>query len=248
MGFWAALEFLTVIPSPFRQKAVGEGMERSLSYFPLVGALLGGILLGLDWLLRLVFPLPLVDILLIVALAVLSGGLHLDGFIDTFDGVVLHRPVEERLRVLSDSRIGGFGVVAACCLFLVKFAALLVLPLGLRAPVLVLMPLLSRWGMACQVFAFPYAKESGLGSVFKKGATWPRLAVATVVALAVSLALLRVQGLALMAGLWLLSTGLAYYFHRRLGGLTGDTYGAVNEAAEVMVLLLLPLIAGGYGV
>jgi adenosylcobinamide-GDP ribazoletransferase len=92
------------------------------------------------------------------------------------------------------------------------------------------------------IFAFPYAKSSGMGLPFKQGATWQRLAVATVIALIVAVVLLKWWGLALMAALWLIAFGIAGYFRSRLGGLTGDNYGAINELAEVLVLLLLILI------
>jgi len=107
---------------------------------------------------------------------------------------------------------------------------------------LLLMPTLSRWAMVSVIFTFPYAKRSGMGFAFKQGATWQRLAVTTIIALIVAVVLLKLWGLALMAALWLISFGIASYFNSRLGGLTGDNYGAINELAEVLVLLLLILI------
>jgi adenosylcobinamide-GDP ribazoletransferase len=92
------------------------------------------------------------------------------------------------------------------------------------------------------MFTFPYARRSGMGLPFKLGATWQRLAVATVIALVVAVVLLRWWGLVLMAVLWLIAFGIAGFFRSRLGGLTGDNYGAINEISEVLVLLLIILI------
>ena len=96
--------------------------------------------------------------------------------------------------------------------------------------------------MVSTIFTFPYAKSSGMGLAFKQGASWQRLTIATVIALVVAVVILRVWGLALMAALWLIIFGVASYFRSRLGGLTGDNYGAINELAEVLVLLLTILV------
>jgi adenosylcobinamide-GDP ribazoletransferase len=96
--------------------------------------------------------------------------------------------------------------------------------------------------MVSIIFIYPYAKSSGMGLAFKQGATWQRLTIATTIAFIVAVAVLKLWGLVLMAALWLIVFGIAGYFRSRLGGLTGDNYGAINELAEVLVLLLLILI------
>ena len=96
--------------------------------------------------------------------------------------------------------------------------------------------------MVSIIFTFPYAKRYGMGLAFKQGANWQRLAITTVISLVVAIALLKLWGLVLMAALWLIAFGIASQFRSRLGGLTGDNYGAINELAEVLVLLLLVLI------
>ena len=244
MGFWIALRFLTIIPSPFRGEPSPQKLGRSLGYFPVVGLVVGGILFGIDRGLGLILPFAVVNALLIVVLIILTGALHLDGFIDTCDGMAGDSP-QRRLEIMSDSQVGAFGIVGACLVLLVKYAALLSLPGSLRMAALLLMPTLGRWTMAYAVFAFPCAsKTPGLGQIFKQEATWQKLAIATLVALVAVTVLISWQGIVLMAGLWLLIWGIASYLRSRLGGLTGDTYGAVNELAEILVLILLPLAAG----
>ena len=87
-----------------------------------------------------------------------------------------------------------------------------------------------------------------MGLAFKQGANWQRLTLATVIALIIAVGSLKLWGLALwwglalMAALWLIIFGIASYFRSRLGGLTGDNYGAINEIAEVLALLLIILI------
>jgi adenosylcobinamide-GDP ribazoletransferase len=140
---------------------------------------------------------------------------------------------------MSDTKVGAFGIVGAILLLLLKYASLSSAPI---LPALLLMPTLSRWAMVSIIFTFPYAKRSGMGLAFKQGATWQRLAIATTIALIVAVAVLKLWGLVLMTALWLIAFGIAGYFRSRLGGLTGDNYGAINELAEVLVLLLLILI------
>ncbi|MFQ5924421.1 MAG: adenosylcobinamide-GDP ribazoletransferase [Dehalococcoidia bacterium] len=246
MGFLAALEFLTVIPSPRRREATPREIGRSLVYFPLIGLGLGGALYGLDRLFALFLPTALASVLLVVALILVTGANHLDGFIDTCDGMAGGRSPEQRLEIMRDSRAGGFGVVGACSLLLVKSVSLIFVPGAFRMAALLLMPVLGRWAMVYAVFAYPSARREGIGQTFKEQANWQRMTIATLVALAISVLLMKLLGLALMAGVWLVAIIMAIFLRRRLGGLTGDTYGAINEVIEVLVLILVPLIYGGY--
>jgi len=243
LGVLAALRFLTIIPLPGRRQISPEEVGRSIAYFPVVGAIIGLILALLNWLLGLVLPPALVNVLLVVSLAVISGGLHLDGFVDTCDGMVGGRTVHERWRVMKDSRAGAFGIIGVCCLLLVKYVSLNSVPPLWLTPTLVLMPALSRWAMAYAVFAYPYAKPSGLGKVFKREANLSGFLVATVITLAIAVMPAQLSGLIIMFSIWIIVTAVAFCLKARFGGLTGDTYGAINEVAEVLVLILVCLLA-----
>ncbi len=243
MKFLAALSFLTVIPLPRRREVSPEQVGRSIGYFPVVGIIIGLILAGLYWLLRLVLPSAVVSGLLLVCLVVLTGGLHLDGFVDTCDGIAGHKTAEARWQVMHDSRAGAFGIVGVCCLLIVKYVSLNSVPESLMMMTLVLMPVVSRWAMVYAVFAYPYARPSGLGKVFKQAASQRRLAIATLVALAVAIPWFRLAGLVIMLGVWVIVVAMAAYLKRKFSGLTGDTYGAINEVAEVGVLILVCLLA-----
>jgi len=243
LSFLAALRFLTIIPLPGRREVSPEAVGRSIVYFPLVGVIIGLILVGLNWLLGWLLPPALVSVLLVVSLAALSGALHLDGFIDTCDGMAGGKTAEERWRVMQDSRAGSFGIIGVCLLLLVKYVSLNAVPDGWLMPTLVLMPVVSRWAMVYAVFAYPYAKPSGLGTVFKQGASWLRFTIATVITLAVAAILAQLTGFIIMIAIWVIVVVMAAYLKGRLGGLTGDTYGAINEVAEVCLLILVCLLA-----
>jgi adenosylcobinamide-GDP ribazoletransferase len=242
LGFFSALKFLTIFPAPKRWGKTIEELGQSLSYFPLIGLILGAMLLGLDYGLSLILPDAVVNVLLIITLVIMTGAHHLDGLMDSFDGTVSGKSRDRRLEIMADSHVGTFGIIAAILLLLLKYASLSSVPANVIMPALLLMPTLGRWIVVNTIFIFPSAKSSGMGFVFKKGATWQRLTIATIIALAASVLLLRWHGAVLMAALWLITFGIASYFRSRLGGLTGDVYGAINELSEVLVLILVIIL------
>lgn len=242
MRFLAALQFLTIIPIPWRREVRPEELGRSAGYFPVVGLIIGLILVGLNWLFSLILPSVVVNALLIVFIVVISGALHLDGFIDTCDGIAGHKTIEDRWQVMRDSRAGGFGIIGAVLLLLVKYVSLNSIPEPLLGTALVVMPVLSRWAMVYAIFAYPYARPSGLGKVFKQGASWPRLTMATLIAFVAGVVLAKLAGLAIMFLIWVITVATAAYLKSKFSGLTGDTYGAINEVAEVGVLILISVL------
>ena len=242
MRFLSALKFLTVIPAPGGDLGPEE-LGRSSGYFPVVGIIIGLILAGVNWLLGMVLPTTLVNVLLIVSLVVLTGALHLDGFIDSCDGIAGHKTAQERWQVMHDSRVGAFGIVGAISLLLVKYISLSSVPGYLLMAALILMPVVGRWAMVYAVFAYPYARPSGLGKGFKQGVGWLPVIQATVVAGVVAVVLFRVAGLVIMLGIWTVTALVAIYLKRKFAGLTGDSYGAINEVAEVCCLIFILLMA-----
>ena len=243
MGFFVALQFLTTIPSPLRKETAAGDLAGAVAYFPLVGMLLGLGLAGLDAALGLAFPPTVQSALLVVALVILTGGMHLDGLMDTCDGVFHHSAPERRLEIMRDSRVGAFGVVGAVSVLLVKYAALLALPAAVRPGGLILMAATSRLAMAYCLVAFPYARPGpGLGRLFQGGTGKKALALGTAFVAAVGFWLFREWGPIILGAAGVLAWGLARYIGGKIGGLTGDTYGAIDEVTEVVVLLGLSVM------
>jgi adenosylcobinamide-GDP ribazoletransferase len=174
--------------------------------------------------------------LLVTGLIVLTGGIHLDGFMDSIDGLLSGRPRERKLEIMRDSRVGAFGVTGAVCLLLTKYTLILGLPGQSLTWVLITVPVLSRWSMVFAITAFPYARLEGLGKVYAVYAGRKELLIATLIAALVA-------GLTLnLLGAWLMFAGAAFTYlvcrriSRALGGLTGDIYGFINEMTEVVLL------------
>ncbi|MBI2829999.1 MAG: adenosylcobinamide-GDP ribazoletransferase [Chloroflexi bacterium] len=251
MRFLAALEFLTIIRLRGRQHVVDAvELGRSTVYFPLVGGIIGLILAGVSLLLGLVLPLALVNALLIAFLIIISGGMHIDGFIDTCDGIGGQKPVEERWRIMHEGRAGAFGIAGAISVLLVKYVALNSIPPALVPVSLILLAVVSRWSMVYALFAYPYARPTGMGKIFKEQTHWQGFTIATIITLASVIILARlaefryfyIAGFVIIVGVWLVVALLAVYLRRKFAGLTGDTYGAINEVAEVIVLILVLLV------
>jgi len=250
MSFITALRFLTSIPIPFKREASPEQLGRATAYFPVVGLILGLILIGLNWVLLLILPQGVVNALLIAVLVFLTGAMHLDGLADTCDGIAGHKSVEERWKVMRDSRIGAFGVVGIVLILAIKYIALENIHTVFLVPVLLFMPVVSRWGMVYAIFAFRYARPSGLGTGFKQGTRWPQITAATIITGIIALALypfFSYTGIFLILGICILTTLMSFYFRYKFEGLTGDTYGAINEVAEVITLLLTIVIVQNIG-
>jgi adenosylcobinamide-GDP ribazoletransferase len=236
-SFLAALQLLTIAPPVVRRPFTATELGRAVGFFPLVGILIGGGLAGLDYVLGTVFPPAIVTVLVLSIWVVVTGALHLDGFLDTCDGLWGGKTPEERLRIFRDERVGSYAVIGGVLLLLTKYSALGAL--AERGPALVLAATLGRWGMAIAVVAFPYARVEGLGRDIKDHAGWTQGFLATVTAgLAGWLAAERL-GIAAMLAAGLATCLGAFFVMRRVPGLTGDIYGAVCEVVEVLVILVV---------
>lgn len=237
-----ALQFLTIAPSIIQRAFTPAELGWAVGFFPLVGLLLGGLLAGLDAVLRLVFPISVSTALVLAAWVALTGALHLDGFLDACDGLLGGSSPEERLRILRDERVGAFAVAGGILLLLTKYTALAAVP-G-RVAALVIACTLGRWGMTLAVVAFPYARPQGLGRDMKDNAGWAQMALATFVALAVAWSIAGWSGLLAFALAGVITWAVARFTLGRIPGLTGDLYGATCEVVEVAALLTLVALGG----
>jgi adenosylcobinamide-GDP ribazoletransferase len=235
----AAVEFLTPLRLHGRNPLPGAAIGSSSAFFPLVGLLLGLALVGIDRLLAPVLPPAPLNALLVALLALATGLLHLDGLADTADGVLGGRTPEQRLAIMRDSRIGAFGAATLVLVLLLQWSALSSLVAPWRIPGLLLFPVLGRGAMALAIAAFPYAREQGLGTLFRRY-IWPWPApVALAIALLLAVLCFAGGGAVLWAAMVLTTLGVGALLSTRLGGLTGDSYGAICELNEAVTLLLI---------
>jgi adenosylcobinamide-GDP ribazoletransferase len=231
----AAFQFLLIVPPVVRRPFTPEEMGQSVGFFPLVGLILGGILAAAKLLLDLVLPTAVSAVIVVTLWVILTRALHLDGLMDTCDGVFGGLTAERRLDILRDSRVGAFGVAGGVLALLAKTAA--VASLDGKGIALIMAAVLGRWAMALAVVAFPYAREEGLGRAMEDHAGWKQLLMVGVVTGLSAWFCGRWIGVIFAGGVVIICLALGQFFVRRLRGLTGDTYGAICELVEVCVLV-----------
>jgi adenosylcobinamide-GDP ribazoletransferase len=235
-ALWIAIGFLTTLPVPSHDLAP-DAMRRAAPWFPLVGLGIGAILAVASWVAGWLFP-PAVTAVLVVALwAALTGALHLDGLADCGDGLLPPVGRERRLEIMRDPRVGAFGVTALVLVLLLKTAALA--SLAVTWPVLLLAlllaPLWARW-LLLVAARRPSARPGGMGASLGPVLDVRRLALAALLPIVLTggvgvwhAPVIAAAGAAVLAALSVL-----WLAQRRLGGVTGDVFGAVVEVSEAV--------------
>lgn len=231
-----ALSFLTVATIPMPGYAHRLPMGWAVACFPIGGAIIGLCLAGIDWLLAPWLPAGVLAAVLLATLLGLTGALHLDGLMDSFDGLFGGKDREKRLAIMKDSRVGSFGIAAAISVLLMEYASLSALASPARGGALVLAVGLSRWGMAALLWVYPAATPTGLAAGLKPEIRWPHLLVATAVAGLLSAAS-GLMGFALFGAAALLVAIIGAVANSKIGGITGDSCGAAGQLVEMLVLV-----------
>ncbi len=235
--FISALTFLTIIPIPKRYKYTSsfEGCER---YFPIVGVIIG-LLAGLcAYISFLIFPPLVAAAISVLALMVITGGLHIDGLSDTADGFFSYRDKEKTLEIMKDSCIGSMGSISQICLIILKISAIYELAASSYLA-LFIAPIIGRTAILYLSYKFNPANSNGLGFTINSGVT--KLAMNFALALSVVLSYFLFGLFGILAVVFALAT--TYYLgkisKKKIGGFTGDVLGASCEIAEATTLIIL---------
>jgi adenosylcobinamide-GDP ribazoletransferase len=230
-GFLISLQFLTQLPIRTDQ-AKPHHVSDSYYFYPVIGLLVGAAAVVVRRVLMMMFPLAFSIALVLAFLMWISGGLHEDGLADVADAMGGGWTRDDRLRIMKDSRIGAFGASILVLAVLTKFAALTSMnPARLDASIVVAQ-MLGRWAFLPMGYFNSYAHE-GLASEFMKGLTAKAVIVAGVVSVAGTIALCRRQGLIAIALTVAILISSSLYFRRRIGGVTGDCFGATFQFVEI---------------
>jgi adenosylcobinamide-GDP ribazoletransferase len=236
-----ACRYLTVLPLP-PDRTAGD-LGRAAGWFPLVGAVLGGLLAVWDVALGRLVP-PLVGAVAVIGLwAFLTGGLHLDGLADAADGLGAGFSRDEALAIMRDARIGAYGVTAIVLVLGLKAAALAGLRPDLSWRAVGVAAVLGRLGPLLLARLCPPARGDGAGHAFALSVGSGAVAGGGLIALTVALGLFGPWGAAPVAVTVTATVGFAVYLSRRLGGLTGDCLGALVEVTEALCLVAVAALA-----
>ena len=243
--FCVALQFFTRLPVPEIRDFSNDMLNASARYFPLVGLVVGLISAAALWLAAQVFPMPIAALIAISVSIIVTGAFHEDGLADTFDALGGSVPRERALVIMKDSRIGTYGAVALVLSQLLRWQALVFLPLDIAVIVLIASHAAARAAAVSLMASLPYVRDTddSKSKPIAQGLSGAALMFVVVLGLlpvAVSiaffqhyLALLLVAVLAVI----LVRFYCAYWFKKRLGGYTGDTLGCAEQLGEIAFLL-----------
>lgn len=248
-----AFQFFTRIPIPMLIDFEGDTLKRGTLYLPFIGAVLGGLLYLFGLSVIYIFPPMIAASLTLCFCVYLTGGLHLDGLLDTADGVYSQRTGSEMLRIITDSRIGAFGAIVGILMLLLKFSLFYALfDKNLFSGLIILPMIWSRFVLIITIITQPYySEEDGIGGLYA-GMTQIHIYITFALALSLSGLVWLISPVtffnyaslicAMLASNLLVMYLVARQLKKQLGGLTGDNYGAINELCEIASLLVLVAI------
>jgi adenosylcobinamide-GDP ribazoletransferase len=229
--FLAAVQFLTIVP-------VGSSASpaQAAFFFPLVGAVLGAAAGGIRSIPPSLLPSAIAATLALLFLIVITGALHEDGLADVFDAFRAGRSPERIHAILKDSRVGVYGAIALVMSLLLRWQAIEALG-GRAIPALTAAVGASRGAMVVLGYVSKPAGE-GIGKSFCAGLGRPATIAAAVQSAALGFLCGPAAGAAALAGNIMIIAAARSYFHRRIGGITGDCLGAVCQFSEALTLLI----------
>lgn len=243
-----ALRFMTVIPIPWREGEDMGKVARSISFFPIVGVIIGLTNFAVYYLSSGFFSPVFSSVLVLVWWIFITGGLHLDGLADAADGVWGGTTREKRLEIMKDSRTGVFGVLTLISFLLLKTAGLFELfsqHVSQVPGILVTLPVFGRWISVFSIFFFKTARKEGLGWFFKENIRLKELIISLFLTLLIIYYFIGVPGIITLTALTIFAFSAALFFKSKLGGLTGDVYGALCESSELFSLIFLLILSSG---
>jgi len=240
-SFILMITFLTRIPIPMKFEFNTEDFVKGFIYFPIIGGIIGGILiipfLFLKYVSASVFAFLLIMLYLLVV-----GGLHIDGISDVFDGIFSARTKDRMLEIMEDSRVGAFGVVGLVIYFLGLYIGLVeVVQMEQGWLYVLLMPIVGRTMALVGAGFSTYAKNEGLGKSLIDG-TKPCVSISLIIVLCVSAYFISMSVLISLILTIILVLVMIWRIHTILDGITGDVVGLLVEVSQVAFLLALTII------
>lgn len=258
-GLILLFKFMTRLPIPVNPEFDSKELGKSMKFFPVVGIAIGLILYFVYWIgAKYIVSSYLLAGIIVTVEVILTGALHLDGLADTFDGIFSYRSKQKMLEIMKDSRLGTNGGVALILYFLLKIFILAgIFDMGLgflgniagvksaAGAVVLTAPVLARINPVLNCTVSPYARSSGSAKDFVENTDKTGLLIASAVALiftaVAGCGILKVLNPIHLVDITAVMMVLGLYFaklmEKKIGGITGDTLGAVLELSEIIVLL-----------
>lgn len=245
--FLLSIQFLTIINiQNSRGTDYEKRLRRTTIFFPFVGLLIGIMLFLTAKLSSLLLPLSVSDALVLIVLIIITGGLHIDGFADTIDGFAGGKDKENILIIMKDSRIGTFGVTGLIMLLMTKYLAIQSLPVDSKYLILTVMPVFGRWSVLPMGLLFEYARtEGGTGKAFAGSIKLKEFIIGTILSSVIIVSLLGVKGFLMIAVIFIATLIIGRHSENRIGGITGDVFGATIEINELITIIMALVLFNG---
>ncbi|MBN1384250.1 MAG: adenosylcobinamide-GDP ribazoletransferase [Elusimicrobia bacterium] len=239
-SFFTAVGFLTIIPVP---KKYSREFRHSIIFFPIAGLLIGGILTGIYLLFSKFTPKIVTDFLVLAVLTSISGGIHIDGLADTLDGFYGGKDKSSIIGIMDDPHPGTIGITGIILILLGKFLLLYSLPLEHVFQALILTAVISRFCMTLPIAISKPAKE-GLGKTFISSAKGIDCLIAGILTVIIILTFthFELSVLTIFAAVILFTLIFTKLSEYKIGGITGDILGFINEISEVLTLLIVIIL------
>lgn len=237
-----AIGFLTIIPLGTKKNLSSNDFRSIARWFYIVGFILPVpfIFFYHYVLVNTFFGINFIPSILAVGyMAIVTGGLHLDGLADTVDGLFGGKTPEQRLQIMRKSDVGSFGIIAIVLILLFKFAVFAsVYNIHFIIIMLPLSAMIGRWAMVFAAGISRYARENGTGEGFVNAISYQQAIPLTLPPLIITVLLTYYAGLIIFGVVAVFVLISVYYCKEKIGGLTGDTLGAICEVSEALTLLI----------
>lgn len=238
-SFLMQLQFFTRIPIPFKLRFDEKIFAKGIIFSPVIGLVIGIFTGIVYYLVNMTEKQMPAVILAVAALVFITGGLHLDGLADTFDGIFSNRPKEKILEIMKDSRIGTNGTLSLIFIIIAKIGLLLSLNDNNIIEYLFIMPVISRMNIVWTSGISSYAGKDGISAVIIKFTTHREIIIATAITVLLSAALIRFASILVIPAAILFAVLFTRYVQKKIGGITGDIIGAIIELTEIIILISL---------
>lgn len=242
-----ALELLTIIPVRI-QYGERDAIEESLVWFPFAGLLIGFVMAITGYISGLFSGALFSAMMITLSGIIMSGGLHADGLADTADGLFSRKDKDRMLEIMKDSRIGTFGVLALMVVLMARFAAIAEFAGSNTVALLIIVPVAGRVSLILSCYKTVPARNEGMGQAFIGKSKTKTVLSGIAFLSAAAFLCYRVTGhtgvLAPLLFPLILIPGILINTHitRKIGGLTGDTLGAVSEITETAACMYLMIV------
>lgn len=230
----AAFSFLTIVP--VKKTYSLEVLGKACAFFPLIGLLIGIVAGSCSLLHNIEVSTHLIAATAVIIPLILTGGLHFDGLLDSFDGLYGQREKQKRLEIMRDSSNGAIGILSGFIVLLLKYSLIISLPQQIIFPALISACVFSRYVMSACCCYMPYARPEGKGDIFTTYASHTEFAISSTITLASLVLVCKTQTFFIAAVSLFLSLTFIFYVYKKIQGVTGDTLGAINEISELAVL------------